>query len=284
MRRRPTYSLRCATWPSRTPSAKFPGSDGAKTHAPEVISLLYQHLNQVFPRIFVVLGTCYPRPHPIKNDVTGFSSTHAGPAEAGRSRAGCGQRVGRGAAAARGDLRGPPGPRPRSSGPTRLGRRAGTASLSRHTRDTIGPEQQRGCGSGAPVCPPQGLHKFPKKRNVFSGVSCCPPDYESQHQLPGYVLLSTLSLPAPPLISGSLTRPHGLGKKETTTHSFTTFSTTAAIFPAPLPQVGRPRSPQCADAEAAQGTRFLVPLRTRSLGARARASPAERASRLFAAV
>lgn len=37
------------------------------------------------------------------------------------------------------------------------------------------PTPQGGCPLGAPVCPPQGLHKFLKKRNVFSRVSCCPP-------------------------------------------------------------------------------------------------------------
>lgn len=91
------------------------------------------------------------------------------------------------------------------------------------------------------MCPPQGLHKFPKKRNVFSRVSCCcPPQQESQHGLPGNVPLFASFPPAPPAPPSALTRPPGLGEKGTTTHSFTTFSTTAAIFPAPLPQAGRP--------------------------------------------
>lgn len=90
------------------------------------------------------------------------------------------------------------------------------------------------------MCPPQGLHKFPKKRNVFSGVSCCPPQQESQHGLPRHVPLFASSIPAQPPPPRPLTRPPGLGEKEMTTHSFTTFSTTAAIFPAPFPQAGRP--------------------------------------------
>ena len=48
-----------------------------------------------------------------------------------------------------------------------------------HTLETFRlkerPAPQGGCPLGAPVCPPQGLHKFLKKRNVFSRVSCCPP-------------------------------------------------------------------------------------------------------------
>lgn len=121
--------------------------------------------------------------------------------------------------------------------------------------------------------PPRGLHKFPKKRNVFSGVSCCPPYQESQRRLLGHVLPSASSPPAPPPTPRSLTRPPlapGLGKKETTTHSFTTFSTTAAIFPAPLPQAGRPGALSAQAPGPHQGTGFLVPLRRRRAGARAR--------------
>lgn len=123
------------------------------------------------------------------------------------------------------------------------------------------------------MCPPQGLHKFPKKRNVFSRVSCCcPPQQESQHGLPGNVPLFASFPPAPPAPPSALTRPPGLGEKGTTTHSFTTFSTTAAIFPAPLPQAGRPGA-HSAQAPGPNGDPVSSSL---CAGARAR-SPASRA-------
>lgn len=131
------------------------------------------------------------------------------------------------------------------------------------------------------MCPPQGLHKFLKKRNVFSRVSCCPPLQESIHGVSRHVPLSASSVPTPPPASRSLTRPPSLEEKETATHSFTTFSTTAAIFPAPLPQAGRPRA---RSAQALGPQREVISLSFCAGGTRARAPESERRRTSFCRV
>lgn len=80
-----------------------------------------------------------------------------------------------------------------------------------------------------------------------------------------------------PLLPGPLTRPAGQGEIDTTTYSFTTFSTTAAIFPVPLPQAGRPGARSAPAPGPNGGPSFLVPLRRR----RSRASDGAQASRLL---
>lgn len=133
------------------------------------------------------------------------------------------------------------------------------------------------------MCPPPGLHKFPKEAQglLWSLLLPSRPGV-AQQGLPGHLLLSVLSLPAPPsLLPGPFTRPlvreRGKEKKKKTTHSFTTFSTTAAIFPAPL-SGRRPRNPQRAGAKPTSGHSVLDPLRRRNPRVRAHALAHENAS------
>lgn len=147
-----------------------------------------------------------------------------------------------------------------------------------------GSARVEGARRGLPCAPLPASTSFQKKPSVFSGVFGCPPYQESVQQgLPGHFLLSVLSLPAPPsLLLGPFTRPlvrEREGKKKKTTHSFTTFSTTAAIFPAPLPQAGRP---EARNAQAPSLLRAFGPqhsAQAQPKGVRARARAGERARR-----
>lgn len=107
-------------------------------------------------------------------------------------------------------------PRPGSPGLRRLGSGPGTGSPGRNKAATLCkpspggmlrphcPAEPREAAREGLPCAPQGRHKFPKRRNVFSGPSCCPPGRGRNMAFPGTSLSSPRPFPHHPLLPGPL--------------------------------------------------------------------------------
>lgn len=106
------------------------------------------------------------------------------------------------------------------------------------------------------MCPPQGLHKFPKKRNVFSESPVALPT-KSQRRLLGHVLPSASSPPAPPPTPRPLTRtPHRPRRERNDYSQLHYIFHHSRHLPGSSPSGREARSPQRAGAGTAPGNRF----------------------------
>lgn len=156
-----------------------------------------------------------------------------------------------------------------SAGLTRLRRGRGPRASRSQSAAPLGVQPAKRTPVGGSRVPPSRPPQVSKRSPAPSQESpVALPTRVAQQGLPGHVLLSVSPLPEPPsLLPGSFTRPlvqerfkktnQKQKQKKTTTHSLTTFSTTAAIFPVPLPQAGRP--PGAHNAQALSRLRTLEP-------------------------